>query len=31
MTGFLAEMGRGLPEGFLQVMREIDALDLFAV
>ncbi|GAA4555180.1 alpha/beta fold hydrolase [Planotetraspora kaengkrachanensis] len=31
MTAFLAEMGRGLPESFLQVMREIDALDLFAV
>ncbi|MEV0144770.1 MULTISPECIES: alpha/beta hydrolase [unclassified Nonomuraea] len=30
MTSFLAEMGRGLPESFLQVMREIDALDLFA-
>ncbi|MET8006528.1 alpha/beta fold hydrolase [Nonomuraea glycinis] len=31
MTIFLKEMGRGLPESFLQVMREIDALDLFAV
>ncbi|MFI7447599.1 alpha/beta fold hydrolase [Nonomuraea sp. NPDC049714] len=31
MTLFLEEMGRGLPESFLQVMREIDALDLFAV
>ncbi|MFG1753556.1 alpha/beta fold hydrolase [Streptosporangium sandarakinum] len=31
MTAFLTEMGRGLPEWFLQVMREIDALDLFAV
>lgn len=30
MTAFLAEMGQGLPESFLQVMREIDALDLFA-
>ncbi|NUW45881.1 alpha/beta fold hydrolase [Nonomuraea rhodomycinica] len=30
MTAFLEEMGRGLPESFLQVMREIDALDLFA-
>ena len=30
MTAFLTEMGRGLPESFLQVMREIDALDLFA-
>jgi pimeloyl-ACP methyl ester carboxylesterase len=31
MTAFLTEMGGGLPEWFLQVMREIDALDLFAV
>jgi hypothetical protein len=31
MTLFLEEMGRGLPESFLQVMREIDALDLLAV
>ncbi|UBU14122.1 alpha/beta fold hydrolase [Nonomuraea gerenzanensis] len=31
MTAFLQEMGQGLPESFLQVMREIDALDLFAV
>ncbi|MEV1003291.1 alpha/beta hydrolase [Nonomuraea sp. NPDC050202] len=31
MTAFLAELGRGLPEPFLQVMREIDALDLFPV
>jgi pimeloyl-ACP methyl ester carboxylesterase len=31
MTAFLTEMGQGLPESFLQVMREIDALDLFAV
>ncbi|NUW37619.1 alpha/beta hydrolase [Nonomuraea sp. SMC257] len=30
MTAFLERMGRGLPESFLQVMREIDALDLFA-
>lgn len=30
MTSFLAEMGQGLPESFLQVMREIDTLDLFA-
>ncbi|MEU4832263.1 alpha/beta hydrolase [Streptosporangium sp. NPDC023615] len=29
MTAFLGEMGRGLPESFLQVMREIDALDRF--
>jgi pimeloyl-ACP methyl ester carboxylesterase len=29
MTSFLSEMGQGLPESFLQVMREIDALDLF--
>ncbi|MGR6912752.1 alpha/beta fold hydrolase [[Actinomadura] parvosata] len=31
MTAFLAELGQGLPESFLQVMREIDALDLFPV
>lgn len=30
MGSFLAEMGRGLPESFLHIMREIDALDLFA-
>ncbi|GAA3007011.1 alpha/beta hydrolase [Streptosporangium longisporum] len=30
MTAFLEEMGQGLPESFLQVMREIDALDRFA-
>ncbi|MDP9863284.1 MULTISPECIES: alpha/beta fold hydrolase [Streptosporangium] len=30
MTSFLGEMGQGLPESFLQIMREIDALDLFA-
>ncbi|MEV8635732.1 alpha/beta hydrolase [Streptosporangium sp. NPDC051023] len=30
MTSFLGEMGRGLSESFLQVMREIDALDLFS-
>ncbi|MGW4475018.1 alpha/beta fold hydrolase [Nonomuraea sp. NPDC004354] len=30
MTAFLAEMGRGLPDRFLQIMREIAALDLFA-
>ncbi|TYB69862.1 alpha/beta hydrolase [Nonomuraea sp. PA05] len=31
MTAFLTELGQGLPEEFLQVMREIDALDLFKV
>ncbi|WP_424528947.1 alpha/beta fold hydrolase [Sphaerisporangium viridialbum] len=30
MAAFLGEMGQGLPESFLQVMREIDTLDLFA-
>ncbi|MEV0196564.1 alpha/beta hydrolase [Nonomuraea sp. NPDC050691] len=30
MTAFLERMGQGLPEFFLQVMRETDALDLFA-
>lgn len=30
MTSFLGEMGQGLSESFLQVMREIDALDLFS-
>jgi pimeloyl-ACP methyl ester carboxylesterase len=29
MASFLSEMGQGLPESFLQVMREIGALDLF--
>ena len=30
IASFLSEMGQGLPESFLQVMREIDALDLFS-
>ncbi|MDH2426928.1 alpha/beta hydrolase [Sphaerisporangium sp. TRM90804] len=30
MSSFLSEMGQGLSESFLQVMREIDALDLFS-
>lgn len=30
MTSFLGEMGQGLPESFLQIAREIDALDLFS-
>ncbi|MEU4540416.1 alpha/beta hydrolase [Streptosporangium sp. NPDC023825] len=30
MSSFLSGMGQGLSEAFLQVMREIDALDLFS-